>query len=210
METLEHRGWIINYMNCDNPDNPRDNYDHLWTMIYNHRNIDVWDERMKCYWVSFADDFAMHLKEKWLLVKEVVYLPVYMYQHSWVTIATQPFSCPWDSGQVWYIYVSKKKLREEYWVASIKSTQRLKAIQHLREEVKEFDAYLRWDVRMACIKESEDEDNEWMCDYFDKDDCIDDAKSEIDSIIEHRNKQAQVNKETVMNNLLLKSIQLWS
>ena len=29
-------------------------------------------------------------------------------------MSTGPFSCPWDSGQVGFIYVEKKKVKEEW------------------------------------------------------------------------------------------------
>ncbi len=32
---------------------------------------------------------------------------------------TTGFSCPWDSGQVGWVFVSKKKVREEYGVKRI-------------------------------------------------------------------------------------------
>ena len=42
-----------------------------------------------------------------------VILPLYLYDHSGITMSTSVFSCPWDSGQVGWIYAEKKKLIEE-------------------------------------------------------------------------------------------------
>ena len=44
---------------------------------------------------------------------EVVALPLYLYDHSGITMNTSGFSCPWDSGQVGWIYCTKKRFREE-------------------------------------------------------------------------------------------------
>ena len=43
-----------------------------------------------------------------------IVLPIYMYDHSGITISVNPFSCPWDSGQIGFIYISKEKARKEY------------------------------------------------------------------------------------------------
>lgn len=42
--------------------------------------------------------------------KNHVILPLYLYDHSGITMSTGSFSCPWDSGQVGWIYVSKEKV----------------------------------------------------------------------------------------------------
>jgi len=42
-----------------------------------------------------------------------VILPLYLYDHSGITMSTSVFSCPWDSGQVGWIYASKQKFIDE-------------------------------------------------------------------------------------------------
>lgn len=44
----------------------------------------------------------------------LIVLPLHLYDHSGITMSTGGFSCPWDSGQVGYIYVTPKALEEEY------------------------------------------------------------------------------------------------
>jgi hypothetical protein len=39
-------------------------------------------------------------------------LPLYLYQHSGLTIQTTPFSCRWDSGQVGWAYVTDTCAKE--------------------------------------------------------------------------------------------------
>jgi hypothetical protein len=41
-----------------------------------------------------------------ILERTVVVLPLYLYDHSGLTISTSPFSCRWDSGQVGYIHTT--------------------------------------------------------------------------------------------------------
>ncbi|HOO12216.1 MAG TPA: hypothetical protein PK684_04600 [Bacillota bacterium] len=42
-----------------------------------------------------------------------IILPLYLYDHGGITMRTNPFSCPWDSGQVGWIYASKQKFIDE-------------------------------------------------------------------------------------------------
>lgn len=42
-----------------------------------------------------------------------IILPLYLYDHSGITMSTSVFSCPWDSGQVGWIYASKQKFIDE-------------------------------------------------------------------------------------------------
>lgn len=59
------------------------------------------------------DDHHQWGIEKWLELNAVV-SPLYLYDHSGITISTRPFSCRWDSGQVGYAIIYKSTI-EEHW-----------------------------------------------------------------------------------------------
>lgn len=80
---------------------------------------------------SFSEDFLE------IISGYVFQLPVYLYDHSGITISTSSFSCPWDSGQVGIIFATKKKAEEE----GIPEPENL-----LRDEIKIFDSFLRGEV----------------------------------------------------------------
>ena len=44
---------------------------------------------------------------------DYILLPLYLYDHSGITMNTTGFSCSWDSGQVGFIYASKARFKEE-------------------------------------------------------------------------------------------------
>ena len=71
-----------------------------------------------------------------------VILPLYLYDHSGITMSSSPFSCRWDSGQVGWYFVSKKKVREEYGVKKITQSLIDKVTEVLESEVKTYDMYL--------------------------------------------------------------------
>lgn len=74
--------------------------------------------------------------------KDIVFLPLYLYDHSGITMSTGAFSCPWDSGQVGFIFTTLANSRE----ALGKRTTPSKIRDILRAEVKEYDYYLTGNV----------------------------------------------------------------
>lgn len=75
--------------------------------------------------------------------KGFVVLPVYLLDHSGLAMSTTDFNDRWDSGQVGIIFVSNDKIKEEYEVDFIEPVLRLQVEERLKEEVAEYDAYLR-------------------------------------------------------------------
>lgn len=74
-----------------------------------------------------------------VLHKTHLILPVYLYDHSGVMYKTAPFSCPWDSGQVGFIYVSHADIQKEY--GAVNDETLGKAAQVLTAEVKEYSMW---------------------------------------------------------------------
>jgi hypothetical protein len=104
---------------------PRHDNDNLGTMICWHRRYNLGDKHRfaepRDFLESLAEEFEIkRIDEKsnselfTQISKHVLILPIYGYEHGGLTIRTSKFLCPWDSGQVGYIYVSKKQAREEY------------------------------------------------------------------------------------------------
>ena len=123
------------------PSNPRE-WDNLGTMIcfnkrynlgdkhsYDQNDYDSWDE-MKGEIEKSEDTFLI--------------LPLYIYDHSGITISTKPFSCRWDSGQIGFVFVSKKKVLEEYNNLDDETLEKVTNV--LEGEVKEYDKYLCGEV----------------------------------------------------------------
>ena len=129
------------YQDDIRPD-PRENGEFLGTMVYSHRDYilgDVKAENIDCY-SSWDEWFAHELGD------DVIALPLYMYDHSGITIRTHPFNCPWDSGQVGYIYVTKEDVRKEWNVKRISSKLKKKIIDILEAEIEVYDQWGRGDV----------------------------------------------------------------
>jgi hypothetical protein len=82
-----------------------------------------------------------------LLVKEkCISLPIYMYDHSGITIRTYPFECPWDSGQIGYIYVTYAQILKELDIKRLSPKARKWAYNLLRGEINVYNQYLTGEV----------------------------------------------------------------
>lgn len=90
------------------------------------------------------------------LAQHVLRLPLYLYDHSGLSISTSRFTCPWDSGQVGWIYVTHERLKAEFCVSRIAKRHKEEARTILDAEVKTYDDYLRgnvWSVELFCAPE---------------------------------------------------------
>lgn len=118
-------------------DNPREEFDHAGYMVCWHRRYDLGDEQPR------------EEPNEYEIPKGSVVLPLYLYDHSGITISCGAFSCPWDSGQVGWIYATPEKIREGWLIEKgqpISDEVRAKVEACLKAEVAEYDAYLRCDV----------------------------------------------------------------
>jgi hypothetical protein len=141
--TLED-GTTIEIYKDNYPSNPRE-WDNLCTMVCFHSRHNLGDEHDYNH-----QDYRNWEELKSAIIKDndvAIILPLYLYDHSGITISTEPFSCPWDSGQIGFIYVSKEKIREEFSVKRI--TKKLKdriEFYNVLGEVDTYDKYIMGEV----------------------------------------------------------------
>lgn len=79
--------------------------------------------------------------------KELIILPLYLYDHSGLTMNTSGFICPWDSGQIGYIWTTIERVKA---IRGGKRRTKSQWVQlariNLESEVKLYDQYLRGEV----------------------------------------------------------------
>lgn len=132
----------------DDPLNPRDEIDHLCVMMCWHRNCVLGD---RC---SMQGGWPQGFRRKEFLLKELgpgVVKPLYLYEHSDMTISLSPFGDPFDSGQVGWIYCSYKKAEKEFGKLSKRKLD-VKIAELMQREVEEYDQYLTGDVWTGCVE----------------------------------------------------------
>ena len=95
-----------------------------------------------------------------------VVLPLYLYDHSGITMNTTGFRSSWDSGQVGVIYATTADIVKEYGEDTPETREKATAL--LRGEVETYDQYLTGDVfGIVLTRDETDEDG----DEIDPEDC---------------------------------------
>jgi hypothetical protein len=148
IETIDYRGLKIEIFQDSDTMNPRTEFDNVGTMVCWHRGYKLGDEQPK---VS-PDDYARSSNN-------CIELPLYLLDHSGITISTKDFGDTWDSGQIGFIYVTLETAQEQQpsadvslgWNAVLRNhpeglTLGQWAEKILRAEVETYDMYLRGDV----------------------------------------------------------------
>lgn len=144
--------------------------------------FDVIESNEELRWL--VDDIveAMSFEDKWKLLERhagIVYLPLYLYDHSGITMSTSEFSCKWDSGQVGYIYTDKKTILETVGGFTNEKGNCVKvsaynwkeaAYINMKSEVKDYDMYLTGEV-YGYIVEKQVGDPEWLLEWQRTDSC---------------------------------------
>lgn len=127
----------------ENPESPR-TWDNMGKMVCFHKRYNLGDEH-----TLNSDSFEGWDAIEEFLIKEkkaVVILPLYLYDHSGITISTTPFNCRWDSGQIGFIYCDSDNIKKEFSLKRITKKAIKKTTDILEEEVKTYDQYLRGDI----------------------------------------------------------------
>ena len=146
-------------------ESPRE-WSNVGTMVCWHRRYNLGDEQPSNSPSEYMRELAAnhvnandvdlipdeHIQR--ILDKHFIILPLYLYDHSGITMSTGRFSCPWDSGQVGWIYCTKA-----HGIAECGSEEN--ALKNLECEVSTYDDYLTGNVYGFELMEYElDEDDE--------------------------------------------------
>lgn len=140
--------------------------------------------------------------EEWLMeddarVHEIfhkfhVVVPIYAYEHGSITISSG-YRAGWDSfdsGQLGFIYVSKKKALEEWGKKKWTKKFEEKIVELLEGEIKTYDQYLQGEVFGYKVFDADGEDLDSCWGFYGEDYCIEEAKSIVDWYVK-KNKETK-------------------
>lgn len=166
-KTIKHKHTTVTVKVVQDSDaeSPR-TWDNLGVMACWHRQYRLGDVQPSC------------TPEEWIAENAPegsIVLPLYLYDHSGISMSTSEFSCPWDSGQVGVIVATPDKVREEFRDTKMTPEQlREQVVKVLVQEVSTYDDYLTgnvWgytiEVTHACkecghaVHDNEQEDSCW-------------------------------------------------
>ena len=186
-----YQGHVIKIYHDPDSENPRE-WSNLGALICWHRRYRLGDShRFDCPEAFLRDlagvadqsDLSLdRLRER--AERKAIILPVYLYDHSGLAMNTIEFHCPWDSGQVGFVYVTLETVRKEFGAKRVTKAMREKAKDILRAEIVTFDAYLGGRVYGYVVeRDGEEIDACWgFFEHYDLD-CLSEARAVVDPLI---------------------------
>ena len=144
-----HQGHTIKIYHDPDAEDPRE-WCNLGTLICWHRRYRLGDSHQNDSPEAFLRDLAGVSDQSDLSMdrlrdraeRKAIILPVFLYDHSGLAMNTVGFHCPWDSGQVGYVYVTLEAVRKEFGVKRVTKALREQAVDILRGETADYDSYL--------------------------------------------------------------------
>lgn len=208
LETINYKGYNIEIVADNFVEDPRE-WDNITKMVCQHGRYHLGDEQYKNnYANSWREWFAYYVLENYAtglnlktydtfgyfeneeevdkiwewIENNMIVMPLFLYDHSGITISTSR-TCRWDSGQVGFMYITKKKATKEWGNKYFTKAVKQKAITCMESELKTYDDYLRGNVYgYRILDENGDEiDSCWGYYGYDheKSGLLNDAKSTI-------------------------------
>jgi hypothetical protein len=139
----EYKGYDIKVYVNQYPTNPRE-YNNLGVMVCLHSRYTLGDKYQGLgSRYETIEDLVADIER--LEDDSIIWLPLYLYDHSGLTMNTTGFSCPWDSSCVGVIFTTRVRVLREYKRVRISAAVRNKAISVLEQEVRMYNKYLTGD-----------------------------------------------------------------
>ena len=137
-ELMQERKLVI-YHDPD-PLNPRTDYEPYGTMACFHNRYVLGDKDHGLRTEEFSgwDEMKDFILTE---LKAIICLPLYLMDHSGLSISTPGYGCPWDSGQIGFIYVTPAQAKEYGIEPTVEGLENLR--NGLLGAVEEYDYYLR-------------------------------------------------------------------
>lgn len=184
IESFKVGEYRVRIYHDETPESPRE-WDNLGTMVCWHRRYNLGDVQLK-------DEYNgdIQLLRETLEGKDVaLYLPLFLYDHSGITMSTGSFGDPWDSGQVGYIYVTRETMRKEYGKRiTAKRLERAELV--LRGEVETYDQFLTGQVYGYEVKGPDGELADSCWGFYGLEYTIEEATAAAENAEKHEQKEA--------------------
>ena len=151
LETIKEDKGIIEIYPDEDAQDPRTEWDNLGTMVCFHGRYNLGDNHdLTTDMFAGWDEMQAHLVKE---LKAALVLPLYLYDHSGITMNTTGFSYPWDSGQVGFIYMTREAALSAEWTNKKGKPYKVwcaglarRVQQCLESEVEAYDTYIRGEV----------------------------------------------------------------
>ena len=165
VETFEVDDKVVKIFHDEDAQNPRDSeyQDNIDKFICDHKRYDLGDNHDYKF-----DNYNDWEELKAQLVKDfdpVEIRPLYLYDHSGITISDHDFNDRWDSGRVGFLLMGRKEALKNWGGKKVTKALREKVSKFLDSSLKDYDSFLRGEVYgyqiFAKIEEEDGEEHDY-------------------------------------------------
>lgn len=174
METETYKGHSIEIKQDINSESPRE-WDNVCVFHIAHKRYDFGDK-------NYNTPESIQEAEQEAIREGDIVLPLYIYDHSGITISLTPFACRWDSGRVGFVQVSRSTMIAEHNKKIFTSKLKARALLIAQDEVKILDCYLCNEVVGYVV----DTDGDSCWGYYSVEEALAGAKEVIDYIVSEK------------------------
>ena len=181
IKEIKYKGHTIQIFYDEDPESPRE-WDNLGTIYSNHSHYDFDGHKIEELIENVGGDIYDSVIPWKLIGKKYIYLKVWMYDHSGITIKageSNPFGCTWDSGLYGVIACDIERAKKEYGYKRNCKGLRDKVTKILNGEIEDLDKYCTGEVYgFRTFKGEEETDSCWG--FYDIEAAIEEAKDVVD------------------------------
>lgn len=191
IKSIEYKGMTIRICYDESADSPRE-WDNVGTIYSNHRDYNPDGHKID----EIENEEGELVSEE--LDRRFIWLPVYYYEHSGLTVSTKrdyPYNDGWDSGLFGIIAVEKARVRNDWGWKAITEERREQILRSLEGEIEIFDSYCRGEVYGFVVEDELEERVDSCCGYYGDEgmkDAIYDAKDMVDCELERRKREERI------------------
>lgn len=184
IETINIKGYDVEISLDDWQESPRE-----WvssTLVTAHKNYTFGGIRLTRDAWSIMDAFKRHLNDVDLSEKDIIFVEVFMYEHSGIALSTTPFNCRFDSGQLGYLYEKRSEIRTEFGVKRISPKLERYILSRMVSELQSLEHWANGEVyRFSVVGEEDSCGGFYGCDHNESG-LIETAADAIDTIHRHK------------------------
>lgn len=159
---------------AESPREWRDWSDNLGTIYCAHKEYDIDGHLIN---ELFNNEGEINYEE---LNENYVFLPIFYYEHSGITLSTGVPYDAWDSGFFGIIAVKKTDAQARFEWSEFNDKRKSSIEAMLRNEIEELSQYLNGEIYRYDITDKNGRDMGGSGEYYDMKDCLSDAKDEAD------------------------------
>ena len=152
VQELIYKNQVLKIEQDLDPMSPRE-FDNTGIMVCGHGRYTLGDKQIND---QSPEEYFTDLG---LSQKDIILLPLYIMDHSGLSMSTGDYNDKWDSGLVGFIYTTKQKVKDEWNVKRISKKLHDRIINRLKSEVNVYSDYIEGNVYGFTLTENVQTEN---------------------------------------------------